>query len=133
MVQAFSITEPQVVAQLNAGRFEGEIEGFVVMEGASYLGYMLFCKRDKLAEILESSIENQEVLDFVLRACLCKCLRLGAVWFCMRTEQAALQAFWRDSVGVQSETASIDVYLTNTSCCKACTQKCDKNGEKLQG
>ena len=41
MIAMRPILEPDVLELLNDGRFDGDIEGYVVMDGPNYLGHML--------------------------------------------------------------------------------------------
>ena len=42
MIAMRPIREYDVIDLLNNGRFEGEVEGYVVMDGPKYLGHMLY-------------------------------------------------------------------------------------------
>ena len=42
MIAMRPILEQDVIDLLNDGRFEGELDGYVVMEGSNYLGYILY-------------------------------------------------------------------------------------------
>ncbi len=124
MVQVFSISEPEVISQLNFGRFAGHVDGCVVMEGENYRGHLLFCQKDTQAEMLDCSFEEEQLVDFAVRACLAKCLRKGAKQFVVRKESPPLQLFWENVVGANKSSCNIDWFLNHCANCKKCT-RCD--------
>ncbi len=89
------IREPDVTALLNAGRFEGEIEGYVVMEDERYHGYALYRLEGERADLLDSGIEDAAILDGALRACLAACENRGASRFCANMGHPPLAAWWQ--------------------------------------
>ena len=55
MITMKPILEPDVVALLNAGRFEGELEGYVMTDGGNYLGYCLYRVAQGVTTVLDVS------------------------------------------------------------------------------
>ena len=53
MIAMRPIREYDVIDLLNNGRFEGEVEGYVVMDGPKYLGHMLYRVDGAVTQVLE--------------------------------------------------------------------------------
>ena len=56
MIAMRPILEQDVIDLLNNGRFEDEIDGYVIMNGAEYLGYALYRVRDGCTTVLALSL-----------------------------------------------------------------------------
>ncbi|MFQ8833107.1 MAG: hypothetical protein ACLR7U_09675 [Ruthenibacterium lactatiformans] len=52
MIAMRPIREYDVIDLLNNGRFEGEVEGYVVMDGPKYLGHMLYRVDGAVTQVL---------------------------------------------------------------------------------
>ncbi|MDL2254103.1 hypothetical protein LJC49_08585 [Ruminococcaceae bacterium OttesenSCG-928-I18] len=89
------IEEPDVIDLLNGGRFEGALEGYVVLEGPRYLGHTLFWVEKDEVKVLDAEIEDPAILDGAVRACLAAGENRGAKWFEINRENPAL-AHWEE-------------------------------------
>ena len=58
MIAMRPIREYDVIDLLNNGRFEGEVEGYVVMDGPKYLGHMLYSVDGAVTQVLECGVEE---------------------------------------------------------------------------
>ena len=56
MIAMRPIREYDVIDLLNNGRFEGEVEGYVVMDGPKYLGHMLYRVDGAVTQVLECGV-----------------------------------------------------------------------------
>ncbi len=56
MIAMRPIREYDVIDLLNNGRFEGEVEGYVVMDGPKYLGHMLYRVDGAVTQVLECAV-----------------------------------------------------------------------------
>ncbi len=118
MLQVVPILFPEVTDQLNDNRFDGLVEGCVVMQDANYLGHVLFRQDGKNIKILDSSVKDENILDFAIRACLARCQRQGALFFHVNELHPPLQAFWQSHVCSEDTFYNIETLLKhNTSCC----------------
>ncbi len=126
VLQVFSIAEPAVLEELNAGRFEGDVSGCVVMENEHYRGHVLFSRNGACAHILDSTVSGDDALSLALRACLAKCLRLGAVHFDVNMQNDALRMFWQKEVCTMQSGYPIETLLRTHTACAGC-QKNSKN------
>lgn len=88
------INEPDVVALLNDGRFSGEVEGYIMMDGPTYLGHALFCIQDGVTTVLDSGVEDTQNLDGIVRACIAAGDNRGAKSFAVNMEHAPLAKWW---------------------------------------
>lgn len=77
MIAMRPIREYDVIDLLNNGRFEGEVEGYVVMDGPKYLGHMLYR------------------VDGAVRACVAAGENAGATSFRVNGEDEKL-AEWKN-------------------------------------
>ena len=94
MLMMRPIEEPEVVALLNDGRFCGEVEGYVVLEGSSYLGHALFSVEEEVATVLDTGVEEALNLDGVIRACVSAGERRGARCFAVNLDHPPLKNWW---------------------------------------
>ena len=69
MIAMRPIREYDVIDLLNNGRFEGEVEGYVVMDGPKYLGHMLYRVDGAVTQVLECGVEEKMFVDGAVRAC----------------------------------------------------------------
>ncbi len=92
------IAEPDVIALLNTGRFEGEVEGYIVMEGPDYHGYALFRLDGEAVALLDASLDDPLLLDGALRACLAAGEKRGAARFWVNADCPPLAA-WGETHG----------------------------------
>lgn len=88
------IDEPDVIALLNDGRFEGEVEGYIMMEGPAYLGHALFCVEDGVTTVLDTGVEEFVNLDGIVRACVAAGQNRGAQQFAVRQAHPPLAKWW---------------------------------------
>ena len=95
MLSMQPIREPDLLQLLNDGRFEGPLEGYVVMEGTRYHGHALFCRKGEMVEVLDAAIEDAAVLDGAVRACLAAGENRGAALFLVNTACPSLKAWWQ--------------------------------------
>ena len=68
MIAMRPIREYDVIDLLNNGRFEGEVEGYVVMDGPKYLGHMLYRVDGAVTQVLECGVEEKMFVDVAVRA-----------------------------------------------------------------
>ena len=88
------IDEPDVVDLLNNGRFTGDVEGYIMMDGPTYCGHALFIVEDGVTTVLDSGVENEPMLDGIVRACIAAGDNRGAKLFAVNTEHAKLARWW---------------------------------------
>ena len=70
MIAMRPIREYDVIDLLNNGRFEGEVEGYVVMDGPKYLGHMLYRVDGAVTQVLECGVKEKMFVDGAVRACV---------------------------------------------------------------
>ena len=68
MIAMRPIREYDVIDLLNNGRFEGEVEGYVVMDGPKYLGHMLYRVDGAVTQVLECGVEEKMFVDGAVTA-----------------------------------------------------------------
>lgn len=90
MIAMRPIDEPDVIDLLNNGRFDGELCGYVVMEGPEYLGHMLYKVEGELTTVLECGLEENIFVDGGVRACIAAGEHAGATHFIVNAEDDAL-------------------------------------------
>lgn len=88
------IDEPDVIALLNDGRFDGDVEGYIIMEGEAYLGHALFKVEDGVTTVLDSGVEESQNLDGVIRACVAAGENRGAKHFAVNQAHPPLAHWW---------------------------------------
>lgn len=89
------IEELDVVALLNDGRFDGPVEGYMMMDGPTYLGHALFWVQDGVTTVLDSGVEDNTFLDGIVRACIAAGENRGAKLFDVNHEHPRLQQWWQ--------------------------------------
>ena len=70
MIAMRPILEPDVLELLNDGRFDGDIEGYVVMDGPNYLGHMLYRIDGDFVDVLDCGLQESALVDGGVRACV---------------------------------------------------------------
>ncbi|MEG0305691.1 MAG: hypothetical protein RR635_08370, partial [Oscillospiraceae bacterium] len=70
MIAMRPIDEEDVIGVLNNGRFSGDIDGYVVMNGAEYLGFALYQINDEVTTVLDTDISDNLLVDGIIRACV---------------------------------------------------------------
>ena len=95
MIAMRPIDEPDVLALLNGGRFPGEVQGYVVMEGPRYHGHMLYRVAQGVTEVLECGVDEKPLVDGAVRACIAAGQNAGADRFRVRMEDAGLAEWFR--------------------------------------
>ena len=90
MITMKPIAEPDVVALLAKGRFDGALEGYIMTDGAEYLGYCLFRLAGKVTEVLDAEAPDNMMLDGLVRAAVAKGENGGASSFSINREVPAL-------------------------------------------
>ena len=99
MIAMRPIREYDVIDLLNNGRFEGEVEGYVVMDGPKYLGHMLYRVDGAVTQVLECGVEEKMFVDGAVRACVAAGENAGATSFRVNGEDEKLERFLPGSVG----------------------------------
>lgn len=94
MIAMRPIREYDVIELLNAGRFAGDVEGYIVMDGPAYLGHMLYRVDGAVTQVLDCGVENTALVDGAVRACVAAGRHAGAAAFAVETADARL-AEWR--------------------------------------
>ncbi len=95
MIAMKPIAEPQLLDELAAGRFDGPVEGYVVMEGPKYHGYALYKIDGALVTVLDCNVEDLFFLDGAVRACISAGEFRGAQRFAVHTACEPLVAWWQ--------------------------------------
>ena len=95
MIAMRPIREYDVIDLLNNGRFEGEVEGYVVMDGPKYLGHMLYRVDGAVTQVLECGVEEKMFVDGAVRACVAAGENAGATSFRVNGEDEKL-AEWKN-------------------------------------
>ena len=90
MIAMRPILEQDVIDLLNNGRFEDEIDGYVIMNGAEYLGYALYRVQDGCTTVLACETQSNALVDGAVRACVAAGGNAGADRFCVNKEDQAL-------------------------------------------
>lgn len=88
------IDEPDVIELLNNGRFEGAVEGYILMDGPTYLGHALFCVQDGVTTVLDTGVEDPQNLDGIVRACIAAGENRGNQKFWVNQEHPPLAKWW---------------------------------------
>lgn len=88
------IDEPDVILLLNDGRFAGEVEGYIMMDGPEYLGHALFKVEDGVTTVLDSGVEAMQNLDGIVRACIAAGDNRGAKRFTVNRQHLPLAQWW---------------------------------------
>ena len=91
MIVMRPIAEQMVLDTINQGRFEGELEGYVVMDEALYMGHMLYRVQGEITTVLACSLVNTALVDGGVRACIAAGENAGATSFALNMEDAALE------------------------------------------
>lgn len=94
MIAMRPIREYDVIELLNAGRFAGELEGYIVMDGPAYLGHMLYRVDGAVTRVLDCGVEDTALVDGAVRACVAAGGHAGASSFEVETADGRL-ARWR--------------------------------------
>ena len=94
MIAMRPIREYDVIDLLNAGRFPGDVEGYIVMNGPEYLGHMLYRVDGAVTRVLDCGVENTALVDGAVRACVAAGEHAGASAFEVEAADARL-AEWR--------------------------------------
>ena len=82
MIAMRPILEPDVLELLNDGRFDGDIEGYVVMDGPNYLGHMLYRIDGDFVDVLDCGLQESALVDGGVRACVAAGANAGlARWY----------------------------------------------------
>ena len=63
MIAMRPILEQDVLDLLNDGRFDGEVEGYVVMDGPNYLGHMLYRIDGDFVDVLDCGVQESALVD----------------------------------------------------------------------
>ena len=69
MIAMRPILEQDVLDLLNDGRFDGEVEGYVVMDGPNYLGHMLYRIDGDFIDVLDCGVQESALVDGGGREC----------------------------------------------------------------
>ncbi|MEG1782565.1 MAG: hypothetical protein RR253_04890, partial [Oscillospiraceae bacterium] len=75
------ILEPDVIDLLNNGRFEGDLQGYVLSDGGDLFGWSLFCVRGDVTEMLDVKAPDTKFLDGIIRASVALGESQGAEYF----------------------------------------------------
>ena len=108
MIAMRPILEQDVIDLLNDGRFEGELDGYVVMEGPEYLGYILYRLEKPLVRILDCGVENTACIDGAVRACIAAGQNAGCSCFAVNQGDGRLSKWHSIFCKGSSETVPID-------------------------
>ncbi|NLW79576.1 MAG: hypothetical protein GXY32_09235 [Ruminococcaceae bacterium] len=106
------IDEPDVVDLLNDGRFDGEVEGYIMMDGPEYLGHALFKVEDGVTTVLDSGVEQNVMLDGIVRACIASGDNRGAKLFAVNLSHPPLAEWFRVFCKDKEQPVSVDHLFT---------------------
>ncbi|MBD5103083.1 MAG: hypothetical protein HDT27_10455 [Subdoligranulum sp.] len=104
MIAMRPIREYDVIDLLNAGRFPGDVEGYIVMNGPEYLGHMLYRVDGAVTRVLDCDVENTALVDGAVRACVAAGEHAGASAFEVEAADARLAEWRRVFFGGEPET-----------------------------
>ncbi len=90
MIAMRPINEPDVLGVLNDNRFDGDIEGYVVMDGPAYLGHALYKVENDITLVLDVALESNPLIDGAVRAAVAAGERAGAHSFAVNTQNLRL-------------------------------------------
>ena len=68
MIVMRPIQEPLVLEEINQGRFSGEVEGYVVMDGPDYKGSFLYKVENGVTWVLDEQLTDPSLIDGAVRA-----------------------------------------------------------------
>ena len=94
MIAMRPILEPDVLERLNDGRFDGDIEGYVVMDGPNYLGHMLYRIDGDFVDVLDCGLQESALVDGGVRACVAAGENAGCSEFTVNMQDAALARWY---------------------------------------
>ena len=94
MIAMRPIKEYDVIDLLNNGRFEGDVEGYVVMDGPKYLGHILYRVDGAVTRVLDCGVEEKMFVYGAVRACVAAGENAGATAFRVNEADEKL-AEWR--------------------------------------
>lgn len=112
MISMHVIDEPDVLELLNDGRFDGDVEGYIMMSGPDYLGHALFRVAGDVTTVLDVGVEGHEKIDGIVRACIANGDNRGAKRFSVNTEQPELAHWWQVFCKDQPDPAGVDHIFT---------------------
>lgn len=95
MIVMRPIREEAVIAELNANRFMGDVDGFVIMDGPKYLGHILYKLENNTTMVLDCGIIDTAVIDGAVRACVGAGENAGANCFTVNESDEKL-CKWRN-------------------------------------
>lgn len=81
MITMKPIEAEEVLEIFNKGRFEGDVEGYILSDGKGCLGYCLYRIDKDLARILAAEVQDEALLDGAIRSCLAAAQDRGAAGF----------------------------------------------------
>lgn len=61
------IEEPEIIDVLNKGRFQGEVQGYILSDGADLFGWSLFSLEKGITKVLDVLAPDMGVLDGLVR------------------------------------------------------------------
>lgn len=98
MIQMHPILEPLVLASLGSEQYGESTEGYVVMDGAAYLGHILYRVENNVTQVLACALPDDHALvDGAVRACVAAGENRGAAQFQICADEGAL-AEWHDAI-----------------------------------
>lgn len=95
MIAMRPIKEPDVINSINNGRFSEELFGYVVMDGPSYLGHILYSINKETTIVLDANLDNNMLVDGAVRACVAAGEFKGAKSFAIQSDCKCL-IDWRN-------------------------------------
>lgn len=81
MISMKPVLEPDVIDLLNNGRFEGDVEAYVMSDGTAYFGHMLYKIENSTTLIIDTKLTDYALLDGIVRAVVAKGSMQGADCF----------------------------------------------------
>ena len=106
------IDEPDVIELLNDGRFTGDVEGYIMMDGPEYLGHALFVVADGVTTVLDTGVEDDAKLDGIVRACIASGENRHAEQFAVNKKHPPLARWWQVFCKEYEDVAPVDHIFT---------------------
>ncbi len=87
------IEEYDVIELLNNSRFDGELQGYILSDGADLFGYILFKVEDDVIILLDSKTPDTRYLDGIIRASVAYSENQGAKYFSFNLEHEPFEKY----------------------------------------
>lgn len=89
------IQEYDVIELLNNGRFEGELQGYILSDGKDLFGWSLFRVDEDTTLMLDAKTPDTRFLDGIIRASVALGESQGAEYFAFNTDNESFKEYKR--------------------------------------